>query len=75
MIITEEPRQRIRKRNATMAWSRPILEHQWRRMLQILQAWSGMDCPENRRQDLLAASAEAAEFADISDFSILLDQL
>lgn len=58
-----------------MAWSRPILEHQWRRMLQILQAWSGMDCPENRRQDLMAASAEAAEFAEISDFSILLDQL
>ncbi|MFM1801071.1 MAG: hypothetical protein RJA81_423 [Planctomycetota bacterium] len=75
MIVTVEPRQRIRMRNAKMAWTRPVLDHQWRRMLLILQKFSGMDCPENRRQDLMAAAAEAAELLGTLDFEFLLDRL
>lgn len=58
-----------------MAWNRPILDHQWRRMLQILKKTSGMDCPDNRREDLMSAAAAAAEFAGTSDFESLLDLL
>ena len=58
-----------------MAWKQPLREDQWQRLRLILRKYSGMDCPENRRDDLLQAAALAAKFAGDVDFETLIESL
>ncbi|MFM7319044.1 MAG: CheR family methyltransferase [bacterium] len=58
-----------------MSWTGPVTDVHMMRLRQILQKYSGMDCPDNRRDDLLAATVKAGEFVSENDISRLIDRL
>jgi chemotaxis protein methyltransferase CheR len=71
----DPPTPRTLAKEAFMAWKQPLREDQWQRLRLILRKYSGMDCPENRRDDLLQAAALAAKFAGDVDFETLIESL
>ncbi len=58
-----------------MSWTGPVTEMHLTRLRQILQKYSGMDCPDNRRDDLLASTVRAGEFALEKDLNRLIERL
>ncbi len=58
-----------------MAWNQPLREDQWQRLRLILRKYSGMECPENRRDELLQAAALASKQAGDLDFESLIQRL
>ncbi len=58
-----------------MAWNDPLRDDQLNRLRAILREWSGMECPDNRKNDLKEATAKAARFAGVEDFEKLLSRL
>lgn len=58
-----------------MAWNDPLRDDQWSRLRSLLREWSGMECPENRKNDLRDATIKAARFAGVEEVESLLKRL
>lgn len=75
MIIAHPFTPKELAKEAYMAWKQPLRADQFERLRVLLKKFSGMDCPENRRDDLLQATALAAKFAGDVDTETILEKL
>lgn len=75
MIFAQPFTPRELAKEAFMAWKESLRDDQWQRLRQLLRKYSGMECPDNRREDLVQATALAARYAGDIDTPALIERL
>jgi chemotaxis protein methyltransferase CheR len=75
MVGYEVPTLQPKTRKLAMSWRGPVTDAHLLRLRQILQKYSGMECPDNRRDDLWAATMKAAEVVGSNDLNLVIARL
>lgn len=75
MIVAQPFTPRELAKEAFMAWKESLRDDQWQRLRQLLRKYSGMECPDNRREDLVQATALAARYAGDINTTALIERL